>query len=209
MHLYYIVSLLSFLVEGDFTRPHAAFWWISLTENSSPHLVIWGTSSQKPVPFCSYSLNASSQIAYLDFILEDACVSEAIYIREVYVCEWMCLSVCISVWKCSFGAYRLLIGVIPQDSHSSYLLGLLIKAGWPVSPRESPPYAPPLKTKGIFKCIIWGMRKSENSLRKSLIPHFSSPSPAVFYIPLQQTASVYLTHGLASYALIKKGRTNF
>ena len=52
-------------------------------------------------------------------------MSEAVYIHEVYVCEWMCLSVCISVWKCSFVAHRLLIGVIPQDSHSSYLLGYL------------------------------------------------------------------------------------
>lgn len=147
MHLY-IVSLLSFLVEGDFTRPHAAFWWISLTENSSPHLVIWGTSSQKPVPFCSYSLNASSQIAHLDFILEDACVSEAIYIREVFVCEWLCLSVCISG-----SAHLELIGyslvlLLRTAIHLIFwvisgIWGLLIKAGWPVSLRESPSYAPP------------------------------------------------------------------
>lgn len=109
MHLY-IVLLLSFLVEWDFTRPRAAFWWISLAENSFPHLVIWGTSSQKPVPFCFYSLNASSQIVYLDFILEDVCVSGAFCVRvKVYVCMWVGVSVCVYL----FGSAHLeLIGYL-------------------------------------------------------------------------------------------------
>lgn len=51
---------------------------------------------------------------------------------KVCVCMYVsgCVCLCISVWKCSFGAHRLLVAVIRQDSHSSYLLGYLWNLGF-------------------------------------------------------------------------------
>lgn len=142
MHLY-IVSLLSFLVEGDFTR-------LMHVLMDFPHWKLFSTSCYLRHKFTKASA----------FLLSFTKCQFTNSIFRFYTWGCLCVRGCLYTWGVClclcvylFGSAHLelidysLVLFLRAAIHLIFwvisgIRGLLIKAGWPVSPRESPPYAP-------------------------------------------------------------------